>query len=136
MPETIDFAAIKETVSIEAAARFLGLKLVQHQDTFRCACPVCKRGGERAIIITPAKKAFYCHGTCRTGGDAIKLVAHVRGIKQVEAAKLLMEHFMREPVKSKRPAQRKRANSKEKGSKLSPSTDDYSLVDHLNQFGG
>lgn len=105
MPD-IDFAAVKNAVSIEAGARFLGLKLVQHQETFRCPCPVCKRAGDRAIVITPREGKWYCHGTCKTGGDVIKLLAHIRGTNQTQAAKTLVEQFMQEPPKRKTRAKR------------------------------
>jgi hypothetical protein len=42
-------------------------------------CPVCKTGGERAIVITPDKFVFYCF-SAKVGGDAIALVSHIKGV--------------------------------------------------------
>lgn len=82
----MDFAAIKEAVSLERAAEFLGIELKRDGEKYRCHCPQCDK--PRVLILTPAKRAFYCHAE-KTGGDVIGLVAHVKGIKQSEAAKFL-----------------------------------------------
>ncbi len=84
----VDFAALKERVPIADAVRFLGLKLRQRHDQLRGPCPACNSGGDRALVITPAKQAFYCFGG-RTGGDIIALVAHVRGTDMKDAAAFL-----------------------------------------------
>ncbi len=85
----IDFVKLKETVSILQAASLVELKLTQHGDAYRSPCPACQSGGERAIVITPAKKAYYCFAE-KKGGDVIALVAHVRGIGQRAAAEWLL----------------------------------------------
>lgn len=85
----IDFQELKRQVSIEKAAEFLRLSTApagNHQ--IRAACPACKTGGDRAIVITPRKGLFYCFSAA-IGGDAIKLVAHVLGIDIKDAAQKL-----------------------------------------------
>jgi DNA primase len=84
----VDFAALKERVSIETAIPLLGLQLKQRGGQWRGSCPVCNSGGERALVVTPAKKAFYCFGG-RVGGDVIALVAHIRDCGMKEAAAFL-----------------------------------------------
>lgn len=116
----MDFKEVRAAVPIEKAATFLGIELKKEKDHYRCYCPACDK--QRVLIITPSKGVFYCHNMGR-GGDVSDLAAHVKGITQVQALKLLADAFLREPVKPKPPARRKRANSKEKGSKLSPPTD-------------
>lgn len=125
--DRLDFQAIKNAVTIEAAARFAGLELKQHGETFRCACPACQEGGERAIVITPVKKVWYCF-PLKKGGDCIYLVAHVKGIKQGEAARLLHDHFMREPEKPKR------RTKKPPRSATVPREDNYTIIDHLQHW--
>ena len=71
----IDFAALKDRVPIEDAIRKLDLDLKERNGQWRGPCPACKSGGERALVITPAKQAFYCFGA-KTGGDVIALAAH------------------------------------------------------------
>jgi DNA primase len=68
------------------------LKLTKSGDAYRSPCPACNRGGERAIVITPAKAAYYCFAQ-KKGGDCISLVAHVKGIGQREAAEWIMEQL-------------------------------------------
>ena len=93
MPYT-DFAALKEAVTIEQAAEYLGLQLKVSNKQPRGPCPACNSGGDRILAITPAKQLFYCFAS-EQGGDCIKLVAHIRGIKQQDAAAELAAHFLR-----------------------------------------
>ena len=72
----IDFQELKKTVLIEDAVPLLGLNLKPSGGQLRGACPACKKGGERALVITPAKQAFYCFGSGQ-GGDVIGLAAHI-----------------------------------------------------------
>ena len=84
----VDFAELKTRVSIEQAMQMLGLKLNFHGNQYRGACPVCKAGGDRALVVTPTKGLFYCFAK-RTGGDQIALAAHIRGCQLREAADVL-----------------------------------------------
>jgi DNA primase len=88
----VDFAELKTRVSIEQAAQMLGLTLTLHGSQYRGACPVCQTGGDRALIVTPAKGLFYCFAK-KTGGDVIALTAHIRGIPVKEAADHLDRTF-------------------------------------------
>ena len=89
MPTTfIDFQEIKKTVTIEQAAALLGLQLKASGQQMRGPCPACKAGGDRALVITPAKQAFYCFGSGQ-GGDVIGLAAHIRNCTMKEAAEFL-----------------------------------------------
>src|ERR1700688_856869 len=86
----IDFQKLKEDVSILRAASLVELKLTPHGEAYRSPCPRCEAGGERAIVITPAKAAYYCFSE-KKGGDVIALVAHIKGIGQRDAAEWLLE---------------------------------------------
>ena len=88
----VDFAELKTRVSIEQAVQMLGLTLTLHGSQYRGACPVCKAGGDRALIVTPAKGLFYCFAK-KTGGDVIALTAHIRGIGVKDAAEELNRAF-------------------------------------------
>ena len=88
----VDFAELKTRVSIEEAARMLGLNLTLHGNQYRGACPACQTGGDRALIVTPTKGLFYCFAK-KAGGDAIALTAHIRGIPVKEAAEQLDRAF-------------------------------------------
>jgi len=88
----IDFQQIKERVSIEKAADYLGLQLKPSQHQLRGPCPACKTGGDRALALTPSKGLFYCFAA-EQGGDCIKLVAHIHSIKQQDAAQELFDTF-------------------------------------------
>jgi DNA primase len=88
----VDFAELKARVSIEQAAQLLGLNLLPHGSQFRGACPACKTGGDRALVMTPAKGLFYCFAA-KLGGDAIALTAHLRGLSVKDAADQLNRAF-------------------------------------------
>lgn len=93
----IDFAALKAAVSIDQAARTLGLTLKQEGSQFRTSCPACKSGGDRAIVLTPAKGLFYCF-SAKKGGDCIALAAHVMGVGNNDAANFLADQLGTVPV--------------------------------------
>ena len=84
----VDFAALKQRVRIEDVLPELGLEMKQHAGQWRGPCPACRSGGNRALVVTPEKSAFYCFGG-RTGGDVIALVAHIRGLSAKAAAEEL-----------------------------------------------
>ena len=84
----IDFQVLKQNVKIEDAVTFLGLKVNQHGDQVRGACPACKSGGDRALVITASKSVFYCFAA-GDGGDVIALTAHIKSIGMKEAAEFL-----------------------------------------------
>lgn len=97
----IDFKALRESLNIAEVAHTI-LKLTPENGQYRAPCPGCNAGGDRAIVITPAKKLFYCFNA-KKGGDAIGLVAHVKNIGMKEAAMSLMpkEEPKEEPPKEK-----------------------------------
>ena len=91
MTHAIDFSELKQRVTIEQAAEWLGLPMKKSGGQLRGVCPVCKDGGDRALVITPGKGLYYCFGKCRKGGDAISLVSLVRGCTLREAAVFLSQ---------------------------------------------
>ena len=90
----IDFQELKKSVAIEDAVSVLGLALKQSAGQLRGACPVCKTGSDRSLVITPAKQAFYCFGSGQ-GGDVIALVAHVKACTMKEAADAFIRYGFR-----------------------------------------
>ena len=54
----IDFGELKQRVSIERAVEMLGIKLTKSGPQLRGPCPICKAGGDRAFVVTPAKGLF------------------------------------------------------------------------------
>lgn len=87
----VDFHALKQRVSVEAAAEMLGLELVQEGSQLRGPCPRCGEGGERALVVTPGK-GFYCFAG-NLGGDCISLAAHVLNRSMKEAAAHILEQL-------------------------------------------
>lgn len=81
----IDFAELKKSATIERTTEYLHLKTKPEGSQLRGPCPACGHGGDRAIVITPAKQMFYCFAA-KQGGDSIALVAHIRGVPVKDAA--------------------------------------------------
>lgn len=92
--EFVDFSAIKTRVGMAQAIAFLNLKLTKQEGgQSRYECPACK-GDPRALSVNIAKGVFRCFEDKGKGGtDSIALVAHVKGIRQREAAVMLNEAF-------------------------------------------
>jgi DNA primase len=92
----IDFQELKGRVSIIDVANLLKLSLTEHHDQLRGPCPQCKEGGDRALVITPAKGAYYCFAV-KKGGDCIALAAHILDRSMRDAAQYIAEHMNGEP---------------------------------------
>lgn len=88
MSSFIDFAALKERVTVEEAIPLLGLSLKNRNGQWRGPCPACNSGGDRALVVTLAKNAFYCFAI-KKGGDVIAFAAHIRDCNVKEAAAFL-----------------------------------------------
>ncbi len=88
----IDFHALKQEIKIEDTMPLLGLKVSQFSDQMRGPCPICKTGGDRALVVTASKGVFYCFAAGE-GGDVIALTSHIKGIGMKEAAAFLAESF-------------------------------------------
>jgi CHC2 zinc finger len=88
----IDFADLKSRITITQVAEWLALTLKPSGDQQRGACPICNTGGDRALVLTPARGLFYCF-PAKVGGDLIKLVAHIKACSQNEAAQLIQSQF-------------------------------------------
>ena len=88
----IDFAALKAAVTLDQVAELVGLTLKQEGSQFRTACPACKQGGDRAIVLTPAKGLFYCF-SAKKGGDCIGLAAHIMSVGNNDAANFLVDQL-------------------------------------------
>ena len=86
----VDFARVKECVTIEHVAHMHKLALKGKGPQKRGECPVC--GGDRTLAITTDKQIAYCFPT-KKGGDSIWLHAHLTGKSQREAAEDLAFRF-------------------------------------------
>lgn len=89
----LDFAALKQAVSIEAVAEWLQLDLKkQSNGQLRGCCVMHGGSNDRELVITPSKGLFFCFGPCG-GGDLIKLTAQVLKVGTKEAAQKIADHF-------------------------------------------
>jgi CHC2-type zinc finger protein len=92
MSDQIDFQDLKSRVSIEQVTQFLGLQLKRSGPALRGPCPACRAGGDRALVITPEKKVFYCF-SAKKGGDQLALAAHIKGCSVRQAAEELVSRY-------------------------------------------
>jgi DNA primase len=119
----IDFHDLKARASIEDVANLLTLSLTKHQTQLRGPCPQCKEGGDRALVVTPEKGAYYCFAQ-KKGGDCIALAAHILNCSMLDAAQWITEHLNGEPA----PAPSPPTEREEEGAALAPLA--YLLPEH------
>jgi hypothetical protein len=95
--QSVDFQALK-AITFEQAIGFLSeLKLTNREGSqMRFACPACGGDDKRALSVNPSQgfQCFSARQKVNKGTDAVALVAHVRGISQYDAGRLLQEHFL------------------------------------------
>jgi DNA primase len=124
MGSFVNFAELKQRVSIEQVAMSLPVKWEMSTNQLRATCPI--HGGERGLIVTPAKQLFICMADNRKGGDAIQLVAHITGCTVNEAAHQIEKRFGTVTVDSNSSTvsnNRATAPQKEKGRPNAPAFD-------------
>lgn len=93
MGKFVDFASLKEAVTIEQVLEMLGIKLkLANNGQLRGCCPIHQGEDERQFVVTPLKNMFYCFGGCG-GGDIIKLVSKMKTLELKEAAEHIEKHF-------------------------------------------
>jgi len=88
----MDFRSLRR-IPVVDVCRYLGISLRQRNGQWRGACKICNHPSPRAFVVTERLNRFWCHGRCKSGGDALQLMMQMRGINHVEAAKLLVSHF-------------------------------------------
>jgi DNA primase len=92
--QSISFVELKEKVSIEQVLPWLGVTPKPGgTDKVRSVCPICREGGDRALICTLSKGLYFCFGKCRQGGDVITLVSRAKSCTLREAAEAISAHF-------------------------------------------
>ena len=89
----VSFIKLKASVRIEQLIPYLGLDMKREGKMYRGRCPICRRGGDRALVLNTAQNLYYCHGKCQSGGDIITLVATVNKTSLEDAAKALHRDF-------------------------------------------
>lgn len=90
MSHTINFAEIKQRISVVQGAKFLGLSLTNDGKSLRCKCPACETDDPRSLSFLPDKNTFRCFKS-EVYGSVIDLVAHVKGLNPRQAATWLNE---------------------------------------------
>lgn len=85
MSKYIDFGDLKANTNIESMIPILGIPIKQQGRQWRGHCPACDSDSDRALVVTPAKQAYYCF-SAEQGGDVIAFVAHILDLPMKAAA--------------------------------------------------
>jgi len=90
----VDFSGIREGVAIDRIIPILDLQVKKEQgkNEYRGRCPACNTNNDRALQITPDTRSFRCYAANQSG-DVTGLVAHIKGIRMLEAGRFLHAHF-------------------------------------------
>lgn len=88
----IDFAAVRQAVSMEMLIIHFGLLVSRKGAEARLKCPFHGGKSDNSMLINLAENRFYCFG-CKTRGDVLEFVANYESCSLHEAALLLDEWF-------------------------------------------
>ena len=91
-----NFKKLRE-IPIEKITGILQLDLKKKGYQLRGSCPICQHPSERCFTVTPKLSRWWCHGSCKSGGDGLQLYAEVRQMTLYQAACELKQIF--EPSK-------------------------------------
>ena len=80
-------SVIEQIDLVEYANKFTDLSPSGSQ--WRGVCPICRHGNESEFAIYD-HKSFYCY-VCKTGGDIINFVQHIKGVDFFGAVEILAE---------------------------------------------
>lgn len=83
-----DYGEVKQRLSMRQVAEHYGCKVTRDGT---CLCPF-HNDTHPSMKIYPDDKGFYCW-VCQKGGDVIKFVALLYGLKNEEACKRLIDDF-------------------------------------------
>ena len=84
-----DYGEVKQRLSMRQVAEHYGCKVTRDGT---CLCPF-HNDTHPSMKIYPDDKGFYCW-VCQKGGDVIKFVALLYGLKNEEACKRLIDDFL------------------------------------------
>lgn len=56
-------------------------------------CPIHEGQSDRRFAVSPSRDGYFCHGSCKKGGNVIDLVAALEGVGIREAAIHLANAF-------------------------------------------
>jgi hypothetical protein len=117
------FEQVRNGVTISQAIDYLGLKATETKgEQLRFACPACKGTDKRTLSVN-LQKGFRCFSGDKKGDDATALVAHVKGIRNGEAAQLLKAHFLSSSTEPRAAKPEERERSEAAPDVLAPLTD-------------
>lgn len=90
----VDFEGIRDGVSIERMIPILDLQMTKEKgkNEYRGRCPACNTENDCALQITPDTRSFRCYAANRSG-DVTGLVAHIKGMRMLEAGRFIHAHF-------------------------------------------
>jgi DNA primase len=92
--QQVSFAALKQTVTMEAVLRRYHVQELRggHAGRYRGRCPLHQGEGREAFHVDFRRKIFHCF-SCGAGGDVLDLVARLNHCTVREAALQLQEWF-------------------------------------------
>jgi DNA primase len=89
----INFADLREKVSIVDLMARYGVALKRHGIGYRGACPIHKNGKPGQFSVLPDKNMFRCFADCGVSGGVIRFVMMMERCNAREAALLLADWF-------------------------------------------
>lgn len=90
----VDFALLKQRVSIEQVLAAYNIPIKKSGSQLRGPCPICGTSAKRAFVATPGENLWHCFGECDAGGDIITLVSKLNDIRPKEAALDIQERCL------------------------------------------
>lgn len=85
------FERAREAPILDVIQDLGGIELRRQGRNYVGLCPFHQEKTP-SFTVTPDKQMFYCFG-CGVGGDGIAFIAKLRGLRPLEAARMIARHF-------------------------------------------
>jgi DNA primase len=82
---------IKAKVPVDIALAHYGVTLKQQAARLVGCCPIHHGSNNRAFVVSPDRRTWYCFGDCARGGSVLDLAMALEDCSLSEAARILAE---------------------------------------------
>lgn len=97
----VNIQALRMSITMEDALRHYKLLdgMKPNGDQLWGCCPIHKGSNPTQFRVNPVKNTWFCHSTCKHGGDVLLLIMRIEDMNYDKATRKAIEWFNLDPDK-------------------------------------